>query len=221
MFRCSIPAITAILELALFGKRRTLRVYLSLIPVIVGTMLVCLGDVHFLFLSNSRSVTLLLVFCFFWQVVLYPPQRALSQNAFSRVKTQSRLSNFSKLSRFFHSLISRTPSSVCSSCSSSFSLRNGDSSSSGCPPFHSVWFSCFFCTAFLPSYWTLRISKQCVLEVRWWWMWWAMWSRSSWWFSPFISSTRRCGPLESSAVPLPSRALSGIPAVRLVSPSNL
>ena len=47
MFRCCIPAITAFLEFMLFGKRRSLNVYLSLIPIIIGTMLVCIGDVSF------------------------------------------------------------------------------------------------------------------------------------------------------------------------------
>lgn len=40
-----MPVFTCVLEFIIYGKVRTLSVYLSLIPVILGTMLVCLGDV--------------------------------------------------------------------------------------------------------------------------------------------------------------------------------
>ena len=45
MFRCAMPVFTCVLEFIIYGKVRSLLVYLSLIPVILGTMLVCLGDV--------------------------------------------------------------------------------------------------------------------------------------------------------------------------------
>ena len=45
MFRCAMPVFTCVLEFLIHGTKRPLMVYLSLIPVIVGTMLVCMGDV--------------------------------------------------------------------------------------------------------------------------------------------------------------------------------
>ena len=45
MFRCAMPVFTCVLEYLIYGTVRPIRVYLSLIPVIVGTMLVCAGDV--------------------------------------------------------------------------------------------------------------------------------------------------------------------------------
>lgn len=45
MFRCTMPVFTCILEFLIYRTVRPTRVYLSLIPVIIGTMLVCAGDV--------------------------------------------------------------------------------------------------------------------------------------------------------------------------------
>ena len=45
MFRCAMPVFTCVLEYLIHRTVRPLGVYLSLIPVIVGTMLVCAGDV--------------------------------------------------------------------------------------------------------------------------------------------------------------------------------
>ena len=45
MFRCAMPVFTCALEFVLNGTVRPLPVYLSLVPVIFGTMLVCAGDV--------------------------------------------------------------------------------------------------------------------------------------------------------------------------------
>ena len=200
MFRCSIPAITAILELVLFGKRRSLKIYLSLIPIIIGTMFVCLGDVHLFLFSNNRLITLPLVFSFFLRVVLRHLQKVLLQSAFSQAKTQSLLSSCLKSSLFVHSLTFRTPSSACLSSSSSFYSRNAVSSLNGYPLRLSAWFSCSFSTASLLSYWISQTSRQYELEVRWWWMWRVTWSRWWWWSYPPISSIRECGLSEYSAV---------------------
>ena len=48
MFRCSMPVFTCVLEYLIQGTVRPFGVYLSLIPVIIGTMLVCAGDVRIL-----------------------------------------------------------------------------------------------------------------------------------------------------------------------------
>ena len=48
MFRCAMPVFTCVLEYLIHGTVRPVGVYLSLIPVIIGTMLVCAGDVHIL-----------------------------------------------------------------------------------------------------------------------------------------------------------------------------
>ena len=48
MFRRAMPVFTCVLEFLIHGTVRPLRVYLSLIPVIIGTMLVFAGDVHLL-----------------------------------------------------------------------------------------------------------------------------------------------------------------------------
>lgn len=53
MFRCTMPVFTCVLEYLLHGKVLPLRVYLSLIPVILGTMLVCAGDVRVPIGSNA------------------------------------------------------------------------------------------------------------------------------------------------------------------------
>lgn len=53
MFRCSMPVFTCVLEFLIHGTVRPLPVYLSLIPVICGTMLVCLGDVSFQWIINT------------------------------------------------------------------------------------------------------------------------------------------------------------------------
>ena len=45
MFRCTMPVFTCTLEYIIHRTVRPTRVYLSLIPVIIGTMLVCAGDV--------------------------------------------------------------------------------------------------------------------------------------------------------------------------------
>ena len=44
-----MPVFTCVLEYFIYGTVRPLPVYLSLIPVIVGTMLVCAGDVRRVF----------------------------------------------------------------------------------------------------------------------------------------------------------------------------
>lgn len=46
MFRCAMPVFTCVLEFIIHGTVRSLPIYLSLIPVIIGTMLVCAGDVR-------------------------------------------------------------------------------------------------------------------------------------------------------------------------------
>lgn len=55
MFRCTMPVFTCILEFLIHGTTRSLGVYLSLIPVIFGTMLVCKGDVR-TFVRNYLKV---------------------------------------------------------------------------------------------------------------------------------------------------------------------
>lgn len=52
MFRCTMPVFTCVLEYILYRKVRPVRVYLSLVPVILGTMLVCAGDVCSQILDN-------------------------------------------------------------------------------------------------------------------------------------------------------------------------
>lgn len=51
MFRCAMPVFTCVLEFLIHGTVRPLGVYLSLVPVIIGTMLVCAGDVSFLIIA--------------------------------------------------------------------------------------------------------------------------------------------------------------------------
>ena len=55
MFRCAMPVFTCVLEFMIHGIVRPLPVYLSLIPVIFGTMLVCMGDVATLFFFHLDS----------------------------------------------------------------------------------------------------------------------------------------------------------------------
>ena len=52
MFRCAMPVFTCCLEFFIHGTVHPLPIYLSLIPVIVGTMFVCMGDVIVLVLFN-------------------------------------------------------------------------------------------------------------------------------------------------------------------------
>ena len=48
-----MPVFTCVLEYLLHGKVLPVRVYLSLIPVILGPMLVCAGDVRMPIGSNA------------------------------------------------------------------------------------------------------------------------------------------------------------------------
>lgn len=59
MFRCAMPVFTCILEFIIHGTVQPLGIYLSLIPVIVGTMLVCAGDVY----GTAFGIILLVVSC--------------------------------------------------------------------------------------------------------------------------------------------------------------
>ncbi|CBK23301.2 uncharacterized protein [Blastocystis hominis] len=59
MFRCAMPVFTCVLEFIIYGKVRSLLVYLSLIPVILGTMLVCLGDIQ----GTIFGIVLLFISC--------------------------------------------------------------------------------------------------------------------------------------------------------------
>ncbi|KAK8796238.1 hypothetical protein WA171_004199 [Blastocystis sp. BT1] len=59
MFRCSMPVFTCVLEYLIQGTVRPFGVYLSLIPVIIGTMLVCAGDVD----GTVWGVVLLFISC--------------------------------------------------------------------------------------------------------------------------------------------------------------
>lgn len=64
MFRCAMPVFTCVFEYLIYGTVRPLRVYLSLIPVIVGTMLVFVGDVTISFHYHPRSLEQLWVFSY-------------------------------------------------------------------------------------------------------------------------------------------------------------
>lgn len=59
MFRCAMPVFTCILEFFIHGTVHPIGVYLSLIPVIVGTMLVCAGDIY----GTFFGIALLVISC--------------------------------------------------------------------------------------------------------------------------------------------------------------
>jgi len=59
MFRCAMPVFTCILEFIIHGTVHPLGIYLSLIPVIIGTMLVCAGDVY----GTFFGIALLVISC--------------------------------------------------------------------------------------------------------------------------------------------------------------
>ena len=59
MFRCAMPVFTCILEFIIHRTVQPVGIYLSLIPVIVGTMLVCAGDVY----GTTFGIILLVISC--------------------------------------------------------------------------------------------------------------------------------------------------------------
>ena len=59
MFRCAMPVFNCILEFIIHGTVNPLGIYLSLIPVIIGTMLVCAGDVY----GTFFGIALLVISC--------------------------------------------------------------------------------------------------------------------------------------------------------------
>jgi len=57
MVRCTIPGLTAVANWVFFKKKYSTRTWVSLVPIIMGAMMVCAGEVHLTF--NGLVLTLL------------------------------------------------------------------------------------------------------------------------------------------------------------------